>query len=112
MFRCLHFDEDGNGTRPIVSSAKWDASPLPRRPVMWDTSHMITPEIIESIRRRMLALGLNKKRLSLDSGNGETYVRDLLTGRSKNPKTEELQKVLDALDRAEAAAISLKKGRA
>lgn len=71
---------------------------------------MTVPEIISNIRRRMLALDLKMKRLSLHSGLGETYVRDLLTGRSKNPKTEELQKVLDELDRAEAAADARKKG--
>jgi len=73
---------------------------------------MNVPETVNHIRRRMWALGLNMKRLSLDSGLGETYVRDLLTGRSKNPKTTELQRVLDTLDRAEAAQRAPKKGRA
>jgi predicted transcriptional regulator len=69
-------------------------------------------DIRNDIRRRMRALGSNMKRLSLDAGLGETYVRDLLTDRSKNPKTAEIQKVLEALDRAERAVEATKKGRA
>jgi predicted transcriptional regulator len=71
---------------------------------------MNVSETIDDIRRRMQALGLNMKRLSLDSGNGETYIRDLLSGRSKNPKTAELQNVLDALDKAEAGRHRPQKG--
>jgi predicted transcriptional regulator len=73
---------------------------------------MSVQEIKSDIRRRMLALGVSMKRLSLDSELGETYVRDLLTDRSKNPKTAELQQVLDRLDFLEAAAVTAKKGRA
>lgn len=102
--------------RPIVSSAKWDASPLPQERRAWDTSHMAVIEIRENIRRRMRALGLTMKGLSLAAGVGETYVRDLLKGRSGNPKTEQSQKVLDYLDRLEAeaatAATAPKKGHA
>jgi predicted transcriptional regulator len=75
---------------------------------------MTVPEMIDDIRRRMRALGLGMKGLSLASGRGETYVRDLLAGRSLNPKTEEIQTVLNTLDRleAEAADAAFKKGRA
>lgn len=69
-------------------------------------------EIVGDIRRRIKALGLTKKGLSLAAGLGETYARDLLTGRSKNPKTEQLLKVLQVLDRLEAEAkLPAKRGR-
>lgn len=77
---------------------------------MWDTSHMNVDERRESIRRRMDALGLTMKGLSKAAGRGETYIRDLLKGRSLNPKTDEFQTVLDILDRLEAEAASLKRG--
>lgn len=60
--------------------------------------------IVADVRRRMGALGLNKKGLSRAAGVGDTYVRDMLTGRSKNPKTDQLLKVIAALDRLEAEA--------
>jgi transcriptional regulator with XRE-family HTH domain len=72
---------------------------------------MSVEQIIDDVRRRMLAAGLKMKRLSLEAGLGETYVRDLLTGRSKNPKTEELQKVMDVLNRYEDNPPTAKKGR-
>src|SRR5690242_7769886 len=98
------FRGEHNGTRPIVSTPKWDASPLPEVPALWDMSHMDELQIVADIRRRMDALGarVTKKGLSRAAGVGDTYVRDILTGRSKNPKTAELLKVLRALDRIEA----------
>lgn len=49
------------------------------------------------IRRRMSELGLNPKRLSLAAGLNETYVRDIIKGRTLNPRTDTLGKLARAL---------------
>lgn len=71
---------------------------------MWDKSAMKGAKTqpapwVENLRRLMLAKGMNPKSLSRAAGGvGETYVRDILAGRSKNPKMSELQLVADALE--------------
>jgi phage repressor protein C with HTH and peptisase S24 domain len=50
------------------------------------------------IDRRMRAAGMNPKSLSRAAGVGETYISDILKGRSKNPKFEHVMKVAEALD--------------
>ncbi len=49
------------------------------------------------IRHRMSALGLNPKRLSLSAGLNETYVRDIMKGRTRSPRTDTLGKIARAL---------------
>lgn len=49
------------------------------------------------IEERMNALGTTAKRLAKDAGVGETYVRDILTGRSLDPKTGKLTQIAAAL---------------
>lgn len=49
------------------------------------------------LRERMKARGINAKRLSLAAGRGQTYVRDLLQGRSHNPTLEGLQRMAEVL---------------
>lgn len=49
------------------------------------------------VRRRMLALGVTQKALALQAGLNETYVRDLLRGRSRSPQVRELSKLAAAL---------------
>jgi transcriptional regulator with XRE-family HTH domain len=51
----------------------------------------------EEIARRMMAKGLNAKRLSVAAGLNESYVRDILRGRSKHPRTDTLAKLATAL---------------
>lgn len=46
----------------------------------------------------MLALGMNRKHLSKAAGLNETYVRDLLEGKMRSPRAENLAKLADALD--------------
>ena len=53
--------------------------------------------LAEEIRRRMNQLGLNSKRLSLGAGLNETYVRDIIKGRTRNPRTDTLGKLARAL---------------
>jgi hypothetical protein len=53
--------------------------------------------LADEIRRRMNELGLNPKRLSLGAGLNETYVRDIIKGRTRNPRTDTLGKLARAL---------------
>ena len=54
--------------------------------------------IARNVRRRMAAKGLGPKALSRKAGLNETYVRDLLKGRSLNPRQAHLQNLAVALD--------------
>lgn len=54
--------------------------------------------IIRNVSMRMAAKGLGPKALSLRAGLNETYVRDLLKGRSRNPRQAHLQKLANALE--------------
>jgi len=56
----------------------------------------------EEVHRRMGELGLNAKRLSLAAGLNETYVRDIMRGRTRNPRTDSLGKLARALGCARA----------
>ncbi len=51
----------------------------------------------EEIASRMVAKGLNAKRLSTAAGLNESYVRDILRGRSRHPRTDTLGKLAAAL---------------
>ncbi len=54
--------------------------------------------IARNVRLRMESKGLSRKSLSLKAGLNETYVRDILTGRSSNPRQGHLQKLALALE--------------
>ena len=54
--------------------------------------------IVHNLRLRMKAKGVGPKALSLKAGLNETYVRDLLKGRSRNPRQGHLQNLAAALD--------------
>jgi transcriptional regulator with XRE-family HTH domain len=54
----------------------------------------------ERIRAEMEAQGLNPKTLSKKASLSETYVRDLLEGRSQDPKLSKIQAVADALGKS------------
>lgn len=64
---------------------------------MWDTSHMNLDHLRQQIRERMKARGTNAKRLSLAAGRGETYVRDLLQGKTHNPTLDGLRSLAEHL---------------
>jgi phage repressor protein C with HTH and peptisase S24 domain len=51
----------------------------------------------KEVERRMLLLGMQQKHLARAAGLNETYVRDLIKGKSKNPRGEHLAKLAEAL---------------
>jgi transcriptional regulator with XRE-family HTH domain len=64
---------------------------------MWDNAHMNLERLRSEIRERMKARGITAKRLSRAAGRGETYVRDLMQGRTHNPTIEGLRRLADVL---------------
>lgn len=54
--------------------------------------------LIEELTRRMPEKGFTPKSLSLAAGLNETYVRDILVGKSKNPATSKVAKLADLLE--------------
>jgi len=58
---------------------------------------MTDNHIAREIERRMKALRLNRKQLSQKAGLNETFVRDLLNGKSKNPRGDSLAKLAAVL---------------
>jgi DNA-binding Xre family transcriptional regulator len=66
---------------------------------MWENSHMVDEGLIaRNVGLRMAIMGLGPKALSLKAGLNETYVRDLVQGRSRNPRQAHLQHLATALD--------------
>lgn len=53
--------------------------------------------VAREVYRRMMDLGISKKRLALDAGLAPTYVHDLFRAKSKNPQTDHLDKLAKAL---------------
>lgn len=49
------------------------------------------------LRERLKARGMTAKRLSIAAGRGETYVRDLLQGRTHNPTIDGLRRLAEVL---------------
>lgn len=100
----VHVTEN-NGTCPTMSTRLWDPSLLLRccgmcnlRDVVNDPD--LSPDaspVAHEVYRRMEALGISKKRLAISAGLADTYVHDLFRGRSKNPKSEQLSKLAEAL---------------
>jgi phage repressor protein C with HTH and peptisase S24 domain len=54
-------------------------------------------KVARAVERRMKALELTPKSLSKKAGLNETYIRDILEGRSRNPRFDTLEKVAGAL---------------
>ena len=57
----------------------------------------MTSALAKQIERRMTAFDLNPKSLSKKAGLNDTAVRDILEGRSKNPRSDTLQKIAKTL---------------
>jgi transcriptional regulator with XRE-family HTH domain len=53
--------------------------------------------VVSEIRRRMELLGMTPTRLSLKAGLNQTYVRDLFSGKSRNPHNAHLNALAVAL---------------
>lgn len=56
-------------------------------------SIMIRSSVASELERRMRLLGLTQKALARNAGVGDTYVRDILKGKSRNPGGEKLERV-------------------
>lgn len=53
--------------------------------------------LAENLKLWMDEKGFNKKSLAVEAGLGETYVHDILRGKSKNPAAHSLEKVAKIL---------------
>lgn len=53
--------------------------------------------VAAELRRRMEDSGYNQKSLALAASLNETYVRDILKGKSKNPEAGRLQRIANVL---------------
>lgn len=70
---------------------------------MWDKSQVarvpkLSPDAVpvaREVHRRMVDRGIGQKSLAQGAGLNETYVRDLFAAKSRNPKTDQLQKLAD-----------------
>jgi transcriptional regulator with XRE-family HTH domain len=71
-----------------------DKPPMMRKPVPLAAG--ATP-LAREVHRRMVALGLNQRKLAQQAGLNETYVRDIITGRSRNPRRDQLERLARAL---------------
>lgn len=80
----------------IVPQSQWEVSLLPRLNSVWENTHMAI-QLPSRVAALMAAQGINQKRLAQVAGLNETYVRDVLTGRSKNPRHQHLAKLAEAL---------------
>jgi transcriptional regulator with XRE-family HTH domain len=67
---------------------------MPRTPSLSPDAIPIAREIY----RRMVEAGFSQKTLADAAGVNATYCRDLFAGRSKNPKSDQLQLIAKALD--------------
>ena len=75
-----------------------DTSSLSITPAVWDASHMKKGSALaRNLKERMERERLNPKSLSLNAGLNETYVRDILIGKSLNPTEARLAKLATAL---------------
>lgn len=74
-----------------TKSSMWDKSQMARVPTLSPDAAPVAYEV----HRRMVERGIGQKALAKGAGLNETYVRDLLVGNSKNPKTDHLQKLAD-----------------
>src|SRR5689334_7649933 len=53
--------------------------------------------LAHQVHKRMMELGISQKALALRAGLNQTYVRDLFTGHTRNPKYAHLEKLAQAL---------------
>lgn len=54
---------------------------------------MIRSVVADELERRMTLLGFTQKALARNAGVGDTYVRDILKGKSRNPGGEKLERI-------------------
>jgi transcriptional regulator with XRE-family HTH domain len=94
MLGCPHCIPRLMGCVPTGQPSRWQNLP-------WQLCAMCgnnpTVGLPEEIRRRMLAQGYSARTLSLAAGVNYSFVRDILRGRSQNPKSEQLRRVAAVL---------------
>lgn len=59
----------------------------------------------ETLDKRMKEIGTNRKAVSRAAGLNETYLRDIIKGKSKNPTANRLDKIYAVLDAMAAGSI-------
>jgi phage repressor protein C with HTH and peptisase S24 domain len=59
---------------------------------------MAERHLAKELKRRMAVHGLSQKGLAQRAGLNDTAVRDILSGRSRHPRHDTIQKLADALD--------------
>jgi transcriptional regulator with XRE-family HTH domain len=65
---------------------------------MWENSHMFDLAVlIRNIDRRLGEKGISAKAASLEAGLSDSYISQLRTGKSGNPRLDQLAKLGDAL---------------
>jgi len=84
-----------NGTHPI---SQWETSPLLDMGPVWDNSHAMTETFAQRLERIIRETpGLSMKGVSLSAGLGDTAVRDIIKGRSRNQKYTTIKAIADVL---------------
>ena len=58
---------------------------------------MVDTHLVRELKRRMAAGGLSQKRLALAAGLNETAVRDIVSGRSRHPRHDTIEKLAAVL---------------
>ena len=67
---------------------------------MWDKSHIMfdLAVLIRNIDRRLEQMGISAKQASLNAGLSDSYISQLKTGKSDNPRLDQLSKLGEALE--------------
>lgn len=94
------------GHVPECQACKWDTSRLPSLILSGDILRMKetrppAPDAgftAHEVYRRMKASGFNQLSLATAADLNSTYVRDILRGKSRNPKSQHIQKLAVALE--------------
>ena len=64
---------------------------------LWDKSPMAKSPLARELEKRMQSAGMTQKALALSAGLNETAVRDILTGKSRHPRHDTIQKLAGVL---------------
>lgn len=84
------------GSRPRIDTLKQIADALSVAPE--DLLDEPSSPLARRIRERMIALGTNQFRVSLDANLGSDYIRDILRGKIKEPSAVKLASIASTLE--------------
>lgn len=73
----------------------WDRPRMPKQPP--EVAPGASP-VAHGIRHRMIDRGVSMRELARASGQGDTFIRDILVGKAKRPNVEGLKKVAAYLE--------------